>query len=51
MSRQASALPVLFAEWPRAGILETQTVYGKYVSIAMKKRACVGIGISNHQFA
>ncbi len=41
LSRQAGALPVLFAEWPRVGILETQIIYSKYVSIAMKEPACV----------
>jgi hypothetical protein len=41
MSRQAGALPVLFAEWPRVGIAETQIIYDKYVSIAMKEPACV----------
>ena len=41
LSRQAGALPVLFAEWPRVGIAETQIIYGKYVSIAMKEPACV----------
>ncbi len=41
MSRQAGALPVLFPEWPRVGIAETQIIYDKYVSIAMKEPACV----------
>lgn len=41
MSRQAGALPVLFAEWPRVGIVETQIIYSKYVSVAMKEPACV----------
>lgn len=40
-TRQAGALPLLFAEWPRLGIAETQIIYGKYVSIAMKEPACV----------
>lgn len=41
LSRQAGALPVLFAEWPRVGVAETQIIYGKYVSIAMKEPSCV----------
>ena len=41
LSRQAGALPILFAEWPRAGIPETQIIYGKYVSVAMKEPSCV----------
>ncbi|MEQ1517137.1 MAG: hypothetical protein ABL931_11690 [Usitatibacteraceae bacterium] len=41
LSRHSGALPVLFAEWPRVGIDETQIIYGKYVSIAMKEPACV----------
>lgn len=41
LSRQAGALPVLFPEWPRVGIAETQIIYDKYVSIAMKEPACV----------
>ena len=41
LSRLSGALPVLFAEWPRVGIAETQIIYGKYVSIAMKEPACV----------
>jgi hypothetical protein len=41
LSRQAGALPVLFAEWPRVGIAETQIIYSKYVSIAIREPSCV----------
>ncbi len=41
LSRQTGALPVLFAEWPRVGIAETQITLDKYVSIAVKEPACV----------
>lgn len=41
MSRQVGAVPVLFAEWPRAGVAESQTIYDRYVSIAMNEPACV----------
>lgn len=41
LSRQSGALPILFAEWPRAGIAETQIILDKYVSIATKEPACV----------
>ena len=41
LSRQAGALPVLFPEWPRVGIAETQLIYNTYVSIAMKEPSCV----------
>jgi hypothetical protein len=41
LSRQAGALPVLFPEWPRVGIAETQIIVDKYVSIAMKEPACI----------
>ncbi len=41
MTRQLGAVPVLFAEWPRAGIAESQTIYDTYVSIARKEPACV----------
>lgn len=41
LARQVGAVPVLFAEWPRAGVAEAQTIYDKYVSIARKEPACV----------
>ncbi len=41
LSRQQGALPVLFPEWPRAGIAETQIITDKYVSIAKKEPSCV----------
>lgn len=40
-SREQGALPVMFSEWPRAGIPETQTIYDIYVSIARAAPACV----------
>lgn len=41
LSRQTGALPILLAEWPLAGIAETQIILDKYVSIATKEPACV----------
>ena len=41
LSRQTGALPILFAEWPRVGIAETQIILDKYVSVATKEPACV----------
>jgi hypothetical protein len=41
LSRQVGALPLLFPEWPRVGIAETQIIYDKYVSIAVKEPSCV----------
>ena len=41
LSRQMGALPILFAEWPRAGIAETQIILDKYVSIATREPSCV----------
>jgi hypothetical protein len=39
--RDSGATPALFAEWPRAGIAETQTIYDIYVGIAKQAPACV----------
>ena len=41
MSRQVRAVPVLFPEWPRLGVPETQRIYDLHVSIARRAPACV----------
>jgi hypothetical protein len=41
MARTASAVPILFPEWPRLGVDETQRIYDLHVSIARKAPACV----------
>ena len=40
-ARAAGAVPVLFPEWPRRGIPETQRIYDLHVSIAQREPACV----------
>lgn len=40
-SRAQGALPILFPEWPRAGIAETQRIYDLHLSIALQAPACV----------
>ena len=40
-SRKAGALPILFPEWPRRGINETQRIYDLHLSIAREAPACV----------
>ncbi|MBT9493094.1 MAG: hypothetical protein IV107_12295 [Paucibacter sp.] len=40
-SRKVKALPVLFPEWPRRGVPETETIYALHVSIARQQPACV----------
>jgi hypothetical protein len=40
-SRNAGAVPVMFPEWPRRGINETQRIYDLHVSIAQREPACV----------
>ena len=40
-SRKVGALPVLFPEWPRRGIAETQRIYDLHLSIARAAPACV----------
>src|SRR5258706_5304495 len=40
MSRTAKAVPILFPEWPRRGIAETQRIYDLHVSIARREPAC-----------
>ena len=41
ISRQQHAVPVLFPEWPRRGIDETQRIFDLHVSIAQVEPACV----------
>ena len=41
MARTADAVPILFPEWPRQGIVETQRIYDLHVSIARIAPACV----------
>jgi len=41
MARVAKAVPILFPEWPRRGVPETQRIYDLHVSIARREPACV----------
>lgn len=41
MARQANALPVLYPEWPRRGIAETDRIFDLHVSIAQQAPACI----------
>lgn len=41
MSREQRAVPVMFPEWPRRGVEETQRIYDLHVSIAQAEPACV----------
>jgi hypothetical protein len=41
MSREQHAVPIMFPEWPRRGIDETQRIYDLHVSIAQAEPACV----------
>ena len=41
MARQQGAVPILFPEWPRRGINETQLIFATYVTIARNESACV----------
>jgi hypothetical protein len=40
-TRSVNALPVLFPEWPRRGVPETETIFALHVSIARQQPACV----------
>lgn len=40
-TRAVGALPILFPEWPRAGVNETQRIYELHLSIAREAPACV----------
>ena len=41
MSRLQGAVPVMFPEWPRRGVAETDRIYDLHLSIAAKEPACV----------
>ena len=41
MARAVRAVPILFPEWPRRGIAETQRIYDLHVAIAQRAPACV----------
>jgi hypothetical protein len=41
MIRAGGGLPVMFPEWPRRGVSETQRIYDLHVSIAQRQSACV----------
>jgi hypothetical protein len=41
MARVDKAVPILFPEWPRRGVPETQRIYDLHVSIARREPACV----------
>ena len=41
MSRTQHAVPIMFPEWPRRGIDETQRIFDLHVSIAQAEPACV----------
>jgi hypothetical protein len=40
-ARAVKAVPILFPEWPRRGIAESQRIYDLHVSIAQRAPACV----------
>lgn len=41
LARQSNALPVLYPEWPRRGIAETDRIFTQHVSIAQQAPACI----------
>ena len=41
MAKADDAVPILFPEWPRRGIDESQRIYALHASIAQKTPACV----------
>lgn len=41
IAREQDAVPILFPEWPRLGVDETQRIYDLHVSIAQAEPACV----------
>lgn len=41
LARESNAIPILFPEWPRRGVAETQRIYDLHVSIAQAEPACV----------
>jgi hypothetical protein len=40
-ARQAGAVPILFPEWPRRDVVETERIFNLHVSIAQHEAACV----------
>src|SRR6186713_2817529 len=40
-ARASGAVPIMFPEWPRRGIAETQRIHDLHVSIAQREPACV----------
>lgn len=40
-ARAAHAVPILFPEWPRRGVRETERIHDLHVSIARREPACV----------
>jgi hypothetical protein len=40
-SRASGAVPIMFPEWPRRNVAETQRIYDLHVSIAQREPACV----------
>jgi hypothetical protein len=40
-ARASGAVPIMFPEWPRRGINETQRIYDLHLSIAQREPACV----------
>lgn len=41
MTRAKPSIPVMFPEWPRRSVNETQRIYDLHVSIAARQEACV----------
>nr|WP_314857567.1 hypothetical protein [uncultured Undibacterium sp.] len=41
LARQSNALPVLYPEWPRRGIDETDRIFAQHVEIAEQAPACI----------
>jgi hypothetical protein len=41
LARKSNALPVLFPEWPRRGIAETDRIFAQHVKIAEQAPACI----------
>jgi hypothetical protein len=41
LARQAGSVPVMFPEWPRLGINESQRIFDLHLSIARQQAACV----------
>lgn len=41
VARELGAMPVMFPEWPRLGVAETERIYELHASIARQQPACV----------